>query len=200
MKSVYEDRNLVLRKHRLSSFDLGYELHPLLDLISPGESETFETRDLIQRTRALAESISEGQLGLVSDDTKLTPALVTLLSLTNESQKVVGSSKSTSNLTLSAFGNDLLQTLISQTNLLIQDTPAGRIFSGEEWRVFWFAKDDRPAIGAAVDFFMHHPDVRGAVFIMGYARSAAGPLMSKSRSRPYQAIENATGLGEIYFL
>jgi hypothetical protein len=200
MNRVYEDSNLVLRKHRVSCFDLGYDLHPTLALITPGSTQSFEKRDLIQRTQAIAEGVSQGSITLIANDTDLIPAVLAALSLCEDSQKISAWSSANIPSNLSGFGLALLESLTEGGRFKSHDTSQQRSSCNEQWRIYWFAKDDRAKIQIAIDFFADHPDVKGAVFIIGYARSAVGGLQSRMGPRPYMAIENATGLGEIYFL
>ncbi len=200
MSRAYEDSNLVLRKHRVSCFDLGYDLHPTLGLITPGFTQSFETRDLIHRTQAITVGIRHESITLIANDTDLTPALIAALSLDEEPHKISGWCSADIPPNLSGFGQALLDSLTTGGRFNARDISKERSSINEQWRIYWFAKDDRAKIQIAIDFFVNHADVKGAVFIIGYARSAAGGLQSRLGLRPYKAIENATGLGEIYFL
>lgn len=200
MSRAYEDDNLVLKKHRVSCFDLGYELHPTLDLLTPGFTQPFETRDLILRTQALAEAISNSHLSLTCNDAVLIPAVLATLSLLEDNDTIIGYSSSAANARLSRLGEELKDGLLSCGRLKVQDISNEPTSDKEKWRIYWFSKRNPESLQAAIDFFTTHPKINGAIFIVGFARSGSGGIISKSGSRRYRTIENATGLGEIYFL
>lgn len=200
MSGAYEDSNLAIRKHRLVCFDLGYELQPTLGLITPGVAQTFEIRDLIQRTQAIVDAISNESVSIVASDGDMVPPLLATLSLIERPHKITAYCSSQAASPASSFGKALWESLTSNGTLSIENVSAERSSRDEKWRIYWFSSDDRPKIQGALDFFVNHKDIKGAVFIVGYARSAAGGLLSQTGPRPYRAIENATGLGEIYFL
>lgn len=197
MTLSYKDANISLRNHRLSYFDLGKALHPTIEVITGETGISFQVRELAARTVSIANLSSQPTIQLTTHEDSLTGVFLTALSLVEDERLIGTHSASIYESNLTPFGKGLLTHLTAIKR--IQPHDKSRSTCESVYQIHWVHANRKSSIEEAVADLTSSPRRFGCIFILDFARAKNPNLTFYARDNPIHTIENATGLGEIYF-
>lgn len=196
--SVYNDPDITLRHHRLGYFDLGLEMEPLLRVLSSNKQTSFQRREIIQRTAALALATSPSKSVLISHSDKLGELALTTLALVGADSLNVSGLPEHNFFGSNLLAIDLLDSLqrggrVSEENYT--DAAPKEISTFE---IHWIVASELPLILQLLGRFDTYSGLRGCIFIVNHCHERQ-QIPNNLTKRPFSLIEGAAGLGEIYF-